>query len=433
MRVMNYRKKPASQGGFIIMVTMTVFTLLILSCNLPAVVDTPEYTSTIPEPQATDATETLTYTSAVATREPSEVPTETPVVPTHEPSNTATQTPVPPTPTETMLPTNTPSVTSTETTQIQVESFSETSWLTVPPEDILEQLAYGGVGGGGDIDYDICSEILPLPAVTNQYLEEIELFRSTVIRVCGLTPNETVRVLRHQPDGEIKREEFEADSSGGLEYQFGTTLGDPVGEYILEFRSSSGSTEANSQVLEPDGPRLVELEEDALLLLYNFSREENVRLLVYTDRERKMRKLFAWQELQVDRKGQLLVELDLPPAQEETSIFGYYTYFAIGEHSNTIGKELIYFSCPGAMRSRLSFEMPTRVTFTDGTPLRVRTQPGFSGTILRLLPEGHELYITGGPRCLDKVVWWPIYVEGQDGWVAEGEDDVYYIEPWFER
>lgn len=93
---------------------------------------------------------------------------------------------------------------------------------------------------------------------------------------------------------------------------------------------------------------------------------------------------------------------------------------------------LAAFSCSGALATRLTPAMRARVTFTDGTPLRVRDAPGKSAKILITIPEGTEMFILEGPKCADKGVWWRMQNNNGSltGWVMEGEGGVYFIEPW---
>ena len=71
-----------------------------------------------------------------------------------------------------------------------------------------------------------------------------------------------------------------------------------------------------------------------------------------------------------------------------------------------------------------------RVSFTDGQPLNVRDDLGVDAAVIGQIPEGGDFVVTFGPSCLDGINWWAI--EASDdlvGWVAEGVDDVYFIEP----
>jgi hypothetical protein len=88
--------------------------------------------------------------------------------------------------------------------------------------------------------------------------------------------------------------------------------------------------------------------------------------------------------------------------------------------------------CPGAMAQRLQPDMRARVTFTDGTPLRVRQGAGKSAAVLGQLEEGATMVVTGGPRCANDGLWWQVRADdgGLEGWVLEGEKGSYYVEPW---
>jgi uncharacterized protein YraI len=72
-----------------------------------------------------------------------------------------------------------------------------------------------------------------------------------------------------------------------------------------------------------------------------------------------------------------------------------------------------------------------RVTFTTGEPVRVRTGPSTSQTILTLLPEGTIFYVNGGPVCGEPYWWWSVQTgTGISGWMAEGVVGNYFIEPF---
>ena len=87
--------------------------------------------------------------------------------------------------------------------------------------------------------------------------------------------------------------------------------------------------------------------------------------------------------------------------------------------------------CPGAPPPRLTVGGQARVTFTDGTPLRVRAAPG--GEYITQLPEGTVVQVIGGPQCQGQYTWWQIQTsDGIQGWSAEGDMQDYYLEPWAE-
>lgn len=96
------------------------------------------------------------------------------------------------------------------------------------------------------------------------------------------------------------------------------------------------------------------------------------------------------------------------------------------------------FSCPNAPRTRLKVGQQGRVTFTDGSTTRVRSSPEISQNIIANIPEGTVFKVIGGPVCVprpgrsDAFVLWQIQVLSNDlvGWVAEGDMNDYYLEPY---
>jgi hypothetical protein len=87
--------------------------------------------------------------------------------------------------------------------------------------------------------------------------------------------------------------------------------------------------------------------------------------------------------------------------------------------------------CPGAPPSRLQPFKNGRITFTDGTLTNVRQSPGKSGEIVARKPEGETFSVNGGPFCLDGFAWWNLqFSDNTYGFVAEGDLNAYYLEPW---
>lgn len=382
--------------------------------DIPTIVPSPTKTDRPLQPTQTDTP--LPVTKDTATTPPEDTPTGTATaLPTHTPTVTYTFT-----------PTSTP----TETPDPSRGSFSNSSWSTSPPDDVLEQLAYPAIGGGGGDGEDLCFETYASPTIKSLSSENIELFSGSTIILCGWSRNGEVTMTQIDPHGQTTQETETADTSGGVMFIFETTFGDPHGDYELVFSGDRGELSTSISVYEPDRPLLIELEKERLFLVYNFVPRERIRFFVYTHTDRGTRELFAWQAFQVDPEGKMLIEMDLPHAGQGSQFFGYYSYFVIGEETETYGEDLISFSCPGAPRTRLSEGMNARVTFTDGRPLNVRSGPGFSNEVITQLPEGEEFWIVSRPECADEVVWWKISLEGVEGWVAEGEGDDYYIEPW---
>lgn len=105
--------------------------------------------------------------------------------------------------------------------------------------------------------------------------------------------------------------------------------------------------------------------------------------------------------------------------------------------SATPGPTQEAFNCPNAPAVRVMVGDRARVTFTDGLPLRVRSEPEVaSGNVVVQIPEGTEFEIIGGPVCApipgssNSYVFWRISIDqgSTSGWVAEGSSSNYFLE-----
>jgi hypothetical protein len=82
------------------------------------------------------------------------------------------------------------------------------------------------------------------------------------------------------------------------------------------------------------------------------------------------------------------------------------------------------------LSAQLEIGIRARVTFTDGTPSRLRGAPGLLGTEIAQMAEGTEFTVIGGPWCVDDYRWWQLELDdGMIGWSAEGDTETYFLEP----
>jgi Tol biopolymer transport system component len=71
-----------------------------------------------------------------------------------------------------------------------------------------------------------------------------------------------------------------------------------------------------------------------------------------------------------------------------------------------------------------------RVTFTDGTPSRLRAEPGIRSAEITQMAEGTEFDVIGGPICINGFRWWQLELDDTTtGWAAEADGAVYFLEP----
>lgn len=73
------------------------------------------------------------------------------------------------------------------------------------------------------------------------------------------------------------------------------------------------------------------------------------------------------------------------------------------------------------------------VTTTDGDKLRMRAEPHRSAQIIYAVEPGRMVFVAGGYDCNDGWIWWPIKVDGYEGWASEGTTengiDQYWLTP----
>lgn len=95
-----------------------------------------------------------------------------------------------------------------------------------------------------------------------------------------------------------------------------------------------------------------------------------------------------------------------------------------GEYSNTLCLEsegdLPY------MRTRINVGLDVEVV--SGV-LNLRAQPSPNAEVLVQIPTGLPFRVDGGPSCVEDLVWWYVNVNGQLGYIAEGQGGDYFVEP----
>jgi hypothetical protein len=69
------------------------------------------------------------------------------------------------------------------------------------------------------------------------------------------------------------------------------------------------------------------------------------------------------------------------------------------------------------------------VTTVPNLPNRIRSYPGFNGDVLGQIPAGEQFWIANGPFCAENSAWWQVSYNGIVGWTAEGQNNVYWLEP----
>jgi hypothetical protein len=101
--------------------------------------------------------------------------------------------------------------------------------------------------------------------------------------------------------------------------------------------------------------------------------------------------------------------------------------FGLGEGRITPAQE-VQNSCGDALVSRLNAGQPAQVVVGQGAN-NVRVDPGKDGELLGQIPEGQQFMVIDGPECIENMFWWHVDYNGLNGWTAEGDNSVYWLEP----
>lgn len=87
--------------------------------------------------------------------------------------------------------------------------------------------------------------------------------------------------------------------------------------------------------------------------------------------------------------------------------------------------------CEDAPESFLVIAERGRVTKTDGDEtLNLRSGPGTDYEILVQIEPLETFYVLDGVQCSGGYAWFQIDYKGDVGWIAEGDEDQYYAEPY---
>lgn len=84
--------------------------------------------------------------------------------------------------------------------------------------------------------------------------------------------------------------------------------------------------------------------------------------------------------------------------------------------------------CPNVPPNRMIVYERGRVTMDDPAPLNLRSGPRTTFDVLDQIPSGGIFFVLEGPRCSDQYAWYRVDYRGQQGWVAEGSSNAYFIE-----
>ncbi|NWF69547.1 MAG: SH3 domain-containing protein [Chloroflexi bacterium] len=86
--------------------------------------------------------------------------------------------------------------------------------------------------------------------------------------------------------------------------------------------------------------------------------------------------------------------------------------------------------CPGAPSVQLIRNARGRVLDDDPRPLNMRSAPGIASAIVWSIGVNTIFDVLDGPVCADGYNWFYIRYDDLEGWIAEGDNTSYFVEPF---
>ena len=317
--------------------------------------------------------------------------------------------------------------------------------------DIKKEVIFFGGGGAGN-----CTG---LEADGNKFIQYGYSSAKTIswpepisIITCSWYANEKINLVVSLPDGTIQNHSLQASrDEGELNHIHYMDTDSVLGKYTFLFvGDQSGQLQYDVTVMSNDRPILFRLvasnSRTTSLILSNFQPQEQVRLFFYMAiKIGESYELQDWRQFQVDSDGSLEINVSNMDHYDEKELAIVAVGNIAGQVSTILVQQLPKHSsyqpfmqifwppanirCDGAPPTRLDVGFRAEVTYTDGTGSSIRDLPASSNVLARI-PEGTGMKIIGGPECHNNIVWWKVSTDGShSGWISEGKENEYWLEP----
>ncbi len=86
--------------------------------------------------------------------------------------------------------------------------------------------------------------------------------------------------------------------------------------------------------------------------------------------------------------------------------------------------------CEDAPPVQLIVNQRGRVLREDPRPLNMRSAPGTENPIVWRIDVNEIFYVLDGPECADGYQWFLVRYRTYEGWIAEGDNTSYFVEPF---
>lgn len=84
-------------------------------------------------------------------------------------------------------------------------------------------------------------------------------------------------------------------------------------------------------------------------------------------------------------------------------------------------------TCPGGLPVRLASGVTGRVT--AGLPSNLRSEPSVDAADVGDVQAGETFTVLDGPVCGNDILWWRVQAAAGEGWIAQGQNGLYFVEP----
>lgn len=86
--------------------------------------------------------------------------------------------------------------------------------------------------------------------------------------------------------------------------------------------------------------------------------------------------------------------------------------------------------CETTLRTRLILQERGQVLDDDPRQLRMRSEPGTDKAIVAQIPINAVFLVLEGPVCEEQYAWFLVRYRDKEGWIAEGDNEQYYVQPY---
>jgi uncharacterized protein YgiM (DUF1202 family) len=86
--------------------------------------------------------------------------------------------------------------------------------------------------------------------------------------------------------------------------------------------------------------------------------------------------------------------------------------------------------CPNAPPIRLIVQERGQVLANDDRTLNLRDGAGTSFDVVLAIEPNEIFFVLNGPECDGTYAWFRVQYGTGIGWIAEGDDQAYYVEPY---